>query len=105
MNGAVSKTVVGRLVYRGFESHPLRFHRADSLGSMTGFEAQIRLADPGSDGEDPGGLVVAHHLTDCAEIQAEALSGGHLLQTLRAGTTVDPGSIQVRAEAPERDVE
>ena len=24
MNGAVSKTVVGRLVHRGFESHPLR---------------------------------------------------------------------------------
>ena len=25
LNGAVSKTVVGRLVDRGFESHPLRF--------------------------------------------------------------------------------
>jgi uncharacterized OsmC-like protein len=145
---------------------------------MSGFDAQIRLTDPGSDGEDPAGLVVAHHLADRAEIQAEVLSGGHLLhlavagclfndilrearargisvtelrvsadgdfggdpvvstgityeveiageapeadlrrlvadceapaaipQTLRAGTTVDPGSIQVRAEAQEREVE
>jgi putative redox protein len=145
---------------------------------MSGFDAQIRLTDPGSDGEDPAGLVVAHHLADRAEIQAEVLSGGHLLhlavagclfndilrearargisvtdlrvsadgdfrgepmistgityeveiageapeadlrrlvadceapaaipQTLRAGTTVDSGSIQVRAAAQERDVE
>jgi uncharacterized OsmC-like protein len=145
---------------------------------VAGFDAQIRLTDPGSDGEDPAALVVAHHLADRAEIRAEVLSGGHLLhlavagclfndilrearargisvtdlrvaadgdfggdpmistgityeveiageapeadlrrlvadceapaaipQTLRAGTTVGAGSIQVRAAAGERGVE
>ena len=36
LNGAVSKTVVGRLVHRGFESHPLRCSRQ----AWTWFEAK-----------------------------------------------------------------
>jgi uncharacterized OsmC-like protein len=52
---------------------------------MSGFDAQIRLTDPDSHGEDPAGLVVAHHLADRAEIQAEVLSGGHLLHLAVAG--------------------
>ena len=52
---------------------------------MAGFEAQIGLTDPASDGADPAALVVAHHVADRAEIRAEALSGGHLLHLAVAG--------------------
>jgi hypothetical protein len=30
LNGAVSKTVVGGFVHRGFESHPLRFRAGNA---------------------------------------------------------------------------
>ena len=52
---------------------------------MVGYDAQIRLTDPGAEGADPSALVVAHHIADRAEISAEVLSGGHLLHLAVAG--------------------
>ena len=52
---------------------------------MAGYDAQIRLTDPGAEGADPSALVVAHHIADRAEISAEVLSGGHLLHLAVAG--------------------
>jgi uncharacterized OsmC-like protein len=49
------------------------------------FEAEIRLADPKAEGADPNGLVFRHHLTDRAQLEAEILSGGHLLNLAVAG--------------------
>jgi putative redox protein len=49
------------------------------------FDVQIRMGDPSSDAADPESLVLTHHLTDRAEIQAEVLSGGHLLHLAVAG--------------------
>ena len=39
LNGAVSKTVKGRLVLRGFESHPLRFASAPAIRWRRGRES------------------------------------------------------------------
>jgi putative redox protein len=55
------------------------------ITDAAGFDAEIRLADPGSASGDPAALVVAHHIADRAEIRAEALSGGHLLHLAVAG--------------------
>jgi uncharacterized OsmC-like protein len=52
---------------------------------VAGFDIAISMADPSSEGADPNGLVVAHHLTDRARLEAEALSGGHLLHLAVAG--------------------
>ncbi len=52
---------------------------------MGAFEAEIRLADPDADGADPDGLILRHHLTDRAQLEAEVLSGGHLLHLAVAG--------------------
>jgi putative redox protein len=52
---------------------------------VSDFDAEIRLADPSSEGVDPEQLVVAHHVADRAEIRAEVLSGGHLLHLAVAG--------------------
>jgi uncharacterized OsmC-like protein len=49
------------------------------------FDVEISLADAGVDGTDPKSFVVAHHLTDRAEIHSEVLSGGHLLHLAVAG--------------------
>jgi hypothetical protein len=49
------------------------------------FDVQISLADESAEGVEPGRFVVAHHLTDRAEIHAEVLSGGHLLHLAVAG--------------------
>jgi hypothetical protein len=49
------------------------------------FEAVIRIADPETEGADPGGIVFRHHLTDRALLEAEVLSGGHLLHLAVAG--------------------
>jgi uncharacterized OsmC-like protein len=52
---------------------------------MSDFDVAISMADPGTEGADPHGLVVEHHLTDRAQLDAEALSGGHLLHLAVAG--------------------
>src|SRR3954447_12605475 len=52
---------------------------------VAGFDVEISLADGASDGIDPASFVVAHHLTDRAEIRSEVLSGGHLLHLAVAG--------------------
>jgi uncharacterized OsmC-like protein len=52
---------------------------------MGAFAAEIRLADPDADGADPNGLVLRHHLTARARLEAEVLSGGHLLHLAVAG--------------------
>jgi putative redox protein len=52
---------------------------------MGAFEAEIRMADPAADGADPNGLVLRHHLTNRAQLQADVLSGGHLLHLAVAG--------------------
>lgn len=52
---------------------------------MGAFEAEIRLADADAEGADPNGLVFRHHLTDRARLEAEVLSGGHLLHLAVAG--------------------
>jgi uncharacterized OsmC-like protein len=52
---------------------------------VAGFEVAISLAEADSEGAEPNGLVVAHHLTDRARLEAEALSGGHLLHLAVAG--------------------
>jgi uncharacterized OsmC-like protein len=49
------------------------------------FDVEISLAEPAGDGVDPRRLVVAHHLTDRAEIRSDVLSGGHLLHLAVAG--------------------
>jgi putative redox protein len=49
------------------------------------FDVRISLGDPSLDGVQPEHLVLAHHLTDRAEIHAEVLSGGHLLHLAVAG--------------------
>ncbi|HEY1237152.1 MAG TPA: OsmC family protein [Solirubrobacterales bacterium] len=52
---------------------------------MGAFEAMIRIADPDAEGNDPNGIVFRHHLTDRAQLEAEVLSGGHLLHLAVAG--------------------
>jgi uncharacterized OsmC-like protein len=52
---------------------------------VAGFDVAISLAEADSEGAEPNGLVVAHHLTDRARLEAEALSGGHLLHLAVAG--------------------
>jgi uncharacterized OsmC-like protein len=49
------------------------------------FEASIRIADPAAESADPSGIVFRHHLTDRARLEAEVLSGGHLLHLAVAG--------------------
>jgi uncharacterized OsmC-like protein len=49
------------------------------------FEAVIRIADRDAEGGDPNGIVFRHHLTDRARLEAEVLSGGHLLHLAVAG--------------------
>jgi uncharacterized OsmC-like protein len=72
---------------------------------LAGFDAQIRLTDPGSDGADPAALVVAHHVADRAEIRAEALSGGHLLHLAVAGCLFNDILREARArEIPVTDL-
>ncbi|MFL5865737.1 MAG: OsmC family protein [Thermoleophilaceae bacterium] len=52
---------------------------------MAGFDVQIRLGDPSSEGIDPAKLTLSHHLTERAEVHAEVMSGGHLLHLAVAG--------------------
>jgi uncharacterized OsmC-like protein len=52
---------------------------------VTAFDVAISLAEAESEGADPNGLIVEHHLTDRAQLEAEALSGGHLLHLAVAG--------------------
>ena len=52
---------------------------------MSDFDVAISLADRDGDAVSPDGLVVEHHLTDRARIDAAALSGGHLLHLAVAG--------------------
>jgi uncharacterized OsmC-like protein len=52
---------------------------------MGAFEAAIRIADPEDEAADPNGIVFRHHLTDRARLEAEVLSGGHLLHLAVAG--------------------
>ena len=52
---------------------------------MSDFDVAISLADQDGDAISPDGLVVEHHLTDRARIDAAALSGGHLLHLAVAG--------------------
>jgi putative redox protein len=52
---------------------------------MSDFDVAISLADRDGDAVKPDGLVVEHHLVDRAQIDAAALSGGHLLHLAVAG--------------------
>jgi uncharacterized OsmC-like protein len=52
---------------------------------MSDFDVAISLAEAGTAGADPNGLVLEHHLTDRARLEAEVLSGGHLLHLAVAG--------------------
>ena len=52
---------------------------------MSDFDVAISLADRNGEAAKPDGLVVEHHLTDRARIDAAALSGGHLLHLAVAG--------------------
>jgi uncharacterized OsmC-like protein len=52
---------------------------------MSDFDVAISLADREGEAVKPDGLVVEHHLTDRARIDAAALSGGHLLHLAVAG--------------------
>ncbi|HEY7049322.1 MAG TPA: OsmC family protein [Jatrophihabitantaceae bacterium] len=49
------------------------------------FDVEIRTAEPGTPGIEPGTVVVQHHLTDRAQIMIDTLSGGHLLHLAVAG--------------------
>jgi uncharacterized OsmC-like protein len=52
---------------------------------MSDFDVAISLTDRDGEAVNPDGLVVEHHLTDRARIDASALSGGHLLHLAVAG--------------------
>ena len=52
---------------------------------MSDFDVAISMSDGDGEAVDPDGLVVEHHLTDRARIDAAALSGGHLLHLAVAG--------------------
>jgi uncharacterized OsmC-like protein len=52
---------------------------------VSDFDVSISLSDAAGEAVRPDGLVVEHHLTDRARIDAAALSGGHLLHLAVAG--------------------
>jgi uncharacterized OsmC-like protein len=52
---------------------------------VSDFDVAISLSDGTGEAVNPDGLVVEHHLTDRARIDAAALSGGHLLHLAVAG--------------------
>jgi uncharacterized OsmC-like protein len=52
---------------------------------VSGFDVAISIADAEAEGADPNALIVEHQLTDRARLEAEALSGGHLLHLAVAG--------------------
>ena len=76
---------------------------------MSDFDVAISLPDGDGEPVKPDGLVVEHHLTDRARIDAAALSGGHLLHLavagcffndiLRAAAARDIGITDLRVEA------
>ncbi|HSD23820.1 MAG TPA: OsmC family protein [Solirubrobacterales bacterium] len=52
---------------------------------MTGFDVAISLGTREGDAVDPDGIVFQHHLAERARVDAEVLSGGHLLHLAVAG--------------------
>ena len=52
---------------------------------MSDFDVAISLSDGDGEVVNPNGLVIEHHLTERARIDAAALSGGHLLHLAVAG--------------------
>lgn len=52
---------------------------------MAGYGIAIRMAEPTAPGSPPDGLVLQYHLTDRVQLDAEFLSGGHLLHLAVAG--------------------
>jgi uncharacterized OsmC-like protein len=52
---------------------------------VSDFDVAISLSDGDGEVVNPNGLVIEHHLTERARIDAAALSGGHLLHLAVAG--------------------